>query len=117
MVGTQTRQGGLPVLDEIRDWSDDDAATYDNAPGHRPRPLAERAAWSAALARPLPPPPARVLDCGAGTGFLGLIGARLGHQVTALDLSGQTLVRLRATAAAAGLAIETVEGPADQVRF
>ena len=105
----------MAVLDEIRDWWDDDAATYDNAPGHRPRTVAERAAWTAAMARLLPPPPARVLDCGAGTGFLSLIAARLGYQVTAIDLSGQMLARLRASAATAGLAVETIEGPADQV--
>jgi SAM-dependent methyltransferase len=105
----------MAVLDEIREWWDDDAATYDNSPGHRPRTAAERAAWSAALAGLLPPPPARVLDCGAGTGFLSLIAAQLGYQVTAVDLSGQMLARLQTSATAAGVTIETVEGPADQV--
>jgi SAM-dependent methyltransferase len=105
----------VQIIDEIRDWWDDDAATYDNSPGHRPRTAAERAAWSAALARLLPPLPARVLDCGAGTGFLSLIAARLGYQVTAVDLSGQMLGRLQSSAAVAGVTIETVEGPADQV--
>jgi len=105
----------MTVLDEIRGWWDDDAATYDNAPGHRPRTSAEWAAWSAALARLLPPLPARVLDCGAGTGFLSLIAARLGYQVTAIDLSAQMLTRLQHAAAIAGVKIETVEGPADQV--
>jgi SAM-dependent methyltransferase len=55
-----------------------------------------------------------VLEIGAGTGFLTLLAAGLGHQVTALDLSGQMLDRLRAKAASQGLHIETVEGPADQ---
>ena len=40
------------------------------------------------------PAPARVLDCGAGTGFLSLIAARLGHRVTALDLSPRMLAKL-----------------------
>ena len=56
--------------DEIRRYWDEDAATYDHAPDHRAGTGAERAAWTAALARALPPAPARVLDCGAGTGFL-----------------------------------------------
>ena len=38
----------------------------------------------------------RVLDCGAGTGFLSLIAARLGHRVTALDLSPGMLAKLTA---------------------
>lgn len=105
----------MAVLDEIREWWDDDAATYDNAPGHRPRTAAEWAAWAAALARLLPARPARVLDCGAGTGFLSLIAARLGYQVTSVDLSAEMLGRLRAAAATAGLVIETVQGPADHI--
>ena len=34
-----------------------------------------------------------MLDVGAGTGFLSLAAARLGHRVTALDLSGGMLER------------------------
>ena len=84
----------MAILDDIRRFWDDDAATYDNAPGHRPTSPAVQAAWTAALEALLPPPPARVLDCGAGTGFLSLIAARLGHRVTALDLSPQMLAKL-----------------------
>ncbi len=104
----------MAVLDEIRQWWDDDAASYDRAPGHNPRSGPERAAWTAALAQLLPPAPAHILDCGAGTGFLSLIAARLGHRVTALDLSGEMLARLRHQAGVEGLAgaIETIEGSA-----
>jgi len=35
-----------------------------------------------------------VLDIGAGTGFLTMAVAGLGHGVTAVDLSGQMLARL-----------------------
>jgi SAM-dependent methyltransferase len=103
----------MALQDEIRAWWDEDAATYDNSATHRPRRPAERAAWTAALARLLPATPCRVLDCGAGTGFLSLIAARLGHQVTAVDLSGRMLAKLHQAAAPEGLAIQTVEGPAD----
>lgn len=103
----------MALQDEIRAWWDEDAATYDNSSTHRPRRPAERAAWTAALAGLLPAAPSRVLDCGAGTGFLSLIAARLGHEVTAVDLSGQMLAKLREAAAPEGLAIQTVEGPAD----
>jgi SAM-dependent methyltransferase len=104
----------MAVMDEIRQWWDDDAATYDNAPGHRPRTPAEQAAWTAALAGLLPDPPARVLDCGAGTGFLSLIAARLGHRVTALDVSAEMLGRLRAAAEHIGVEVETVQRPASE---
>jgi SAM-dependent methyltransferase len=104
----------MAILDDIRRFWDDDAATYDRSPGHRPRSPAVLAAWTAALERLLPPPPARVLDCGAGTGFLSLIAARLGHRVTALDLSTEMLGQLQASAASEGLAIEVVAAPADE---
>ena len=105
----------MALLDEIRRFWDDDAATYDNAPGHRPTSPAVQAAWAAALASLLPPTPARVLDCGAGTGFLSLIAARLGHRVTAVDLSASMLERLQAAATAHGLDIAVHHGSADDL--
>ena len=104
----------MAILDEIRRFWDDDAATYDNAPGHRPRSPAVQAAWTAALDSLLPPAPARVLDCGAGTGFLSLIAARLGHRVTALDLSSAMLAKLGTAADAEGLDIDVVVAPAHE---
>jgi SAM-dependent methyltransferase len=104
----------MDIIDEITAYWDRDAATYDDAPGHRPRSPAVRAAWTAALERLLPTPPARVLDCGAGTGFLSLLAARLGHSVTALDVSAEMLDRLSRAATAEGLDIEVVVAPADQ---
>ncbi len=103
----------MDIADQIRRYWDEDAATYDQAPSHRPTSPGEVAAWSAALARLLPPPPARVLDCGAGTGFLSLIAARLGHKVTALDISPRMLDKLRERAAAGGLGVDVVEAPAE----
>lgn len=103
----------MSILEEIRRYWDDDAPTYDDAPQHRPKDPGVQAAWTAALEHLLGPP-ARVLDCGAGTGFLSLAAARLGHTVTALDLSGQMLGRLAATAKAEGLNIDTVHAPADE---
>jgi SAM-dependent methyltransferase len=102
----------VDLTDSVRAYWDADAATYDDAPDHGAASPAERAAWNAALGRLLPSPPSRVLDAGAGTGFLSLACGRLGHQVTALDLSSAMLARLRAAAAAEGLAVEAVEAEA-----
>lgn len=107
------------LMGRIAAYWDADAATYDSAHdsgspcGHRHADAADRAAWSEALARHLPPAPARVLDVGAGTGFLALTAARLGHEVTALDISARMLERLTAAADRDGLRITTVNGPAD----
>lgn len=100
-------------LEEIRSFWDADAPTYDNSSSHRPRDRAVQAAWTAALARVLPPAPARVLDAGAGTGFLSMIAARLGHRVTALDLSAQMLEQLHRNASEEALDLEIVVGSAE----
>lgn len=104
----------MGTQDEIRRYWDADAATYDDSAQHHPQSPAVQAAWTAALARLLPPAPASVLDCGAGTGFLSLIAARLGHRVTALDVSELMLERLRRAAGAEDLEITVVVGPADE---
>jgi SAM-dependent methyltransferase len=106
----------LENQDRIRAYWDADAATYDDSVDHglAAASPALRAAWNAALERLLPAPGSRVLDAGAGTGFLSLSAARLGHRVTALDLSAGMLARLREAAAGEGLDVEVVEAGAEQ---
>ncbi len=86
------------TTERIRGFWDADAATYDQSPSHYPQTPAEWAAWRGALEPVLPAAPSRVLDVGAGTGFLSMIAAGLGHAVTAVDLSEQMLARLSAKA-------------------
>ncbi len=103
---------GADLERQVRDYWDTDAATYDHSAGHDPRGLTELAVWAGTLRRLLPAPPARVLDAGAGTGFLSLLLAREGYRVTALDLAPGMLAQLRAKAKGRGLEIEIVEGNA-----
>jgi SAM-dependent methyltransferase len=100
------------ISDEIREFWDEDAGTYDNSPSHHPRQPQELAAWGGTLRRLLPDPPATVLDAGAGTGFLSLLLAGQGYQVTALDLSSGMLAALQAKAARLGLTVRTVNADA-----
>jgi|SRR5271166_1289360 len=104
----------MDLTDQIRRYWDDDAWTYDRSPQHRPTSPLVQAAWLAVVERLLPATPARVLDCGAGTGFVSLMAAQLGHRVTALDLSPGMLDQLRRSASREGLAVEVVTGPADR---
>lgn len=108
MEQTPIEHAGVDALDELAHFWNEDAATYDLWREHGSWSGEERAAWTAALARVLPPPGAKLLDVGAGTGFLSVAAARLGYDVTALDISAGMLARLEATAAEEGLSIETV---------
>jgi SAM-dependent methyltransferase len=105
----------MEPVDQVRDFWDADAATYNLDSGHYPVFPLERAAWRGAFERLLPVAPARVLDVGAGTGFLSLIASELGHRVTAVDLSPRMLGQLRAKADRARLKVEIVEAEAASV--
>jgi SAM-dependent methyltransferase len=106
--------GSSDVADLLRRYWDTDSATYDEWPEHEARSAAERAAWTAVIERALPGRDARVLDVGAGTGFLSLTAARLGCRVTALDISPRMLERLDAKARSEGLEVELVCAAADE---
>lgn len=73
--------------------------TYDDAPDHRVRSEAEHGAWLDMLRSLLPPPPARILDLGTGTGFLALLLAELGHRVVGIDIAAEMLAVAREKAA------------------
>jgi SAM-dependent methyltransferase len=68
--------------------------------------------WVDALASVLPGPPAEVLDVAAGTGYVALAAAALGHRVTAIDLALAMLEELAANATARGLAVDSRVGDA-----
>lgn len=102
------------IHERIRDWWDEDAATYDASAGHALSDAFERAAWRAALERALPPSPCRVLDVGTGTGALALLAAELGHEVTGVDMSAGMLAKAREKAASAGLEVSFVQAAAEE---
>ena len=102
------------VPDALRQYWDADAPTYDDWPEHGAWTPGEKAAWASTLARSMDTPRARVLDVGAGTGFLSLAAAQLGCQVTALDISPAMLQRLRESAARENLEIETICAAAEE---
>src|SRR5437764_7811593 len=59
----------------------------------------------------------RVLDVACGTGVVAVTAARLGAQVTGLDLTPELLERARAHAQIAGCEIEWHQGDVEQLPF
>jgi ubiquinone/menaquinone biosynthesis C-methylase UbiE len=100
--------------ERLRQFWDDDAEIYDRSPTHAGTEPVEAAVWRAALVRHLPPPPASILDAGAGTGAMSLLLAEMGYQVMALDLSRSMLARAIEKAAARNLDVDTWVAPATQ---
>lgn len=87
---------------DVRDYWDEQAASFDDEPDHGLRDPGVRAAWSALLL-PLVPPASRVADLGAGTGSLSVLLAQAGHRVTGVDLAPRMVAAARAKAVAAGV--------------
>jgi ubiquinone/menaquinone biosynthesis C-methylase UbiE len=82
------------------------AAGYEAHPGNVPAlDTEEYVEWVKAIAELLPVTPSSVLDLATGTGFVAMIAARLGHRVTAIDLSEPMLEVGRAEAKRRGLKV------------
>jgi len=86
--------------DEITRFWNARPETYDGAAYHGLRGDKEKVAWLATVRGLVGEPPLDVLDSGTGTGFLALLLAELGHQVTGIDLAEEMLATARAKATA-----------------
>jgi 2-polyprenyl-3-methyl-5-hydroxy-6-metoxy-1,4-benzoquinol methylase len=92
-------------LQAARQYWDQAAAHFDEAPDHGLLDPAARSAWKSLLAAALPQKRGPVLDIGCGTGSLSVILAELGYDVTGIDISPEMVALARAKAAAQGHAI------------
>lgn len=93
----------MSARETIRSFWARDGAAYDAADGHGIGSSTEQARWRALLADL--PRGARVADVGAGTGFVALLLAELGHEVVAVDQSNEMLAEARRKAQQADLEI------------
>jgi 2-polyprenyl-3-methyl-5-hydroxy-6-metoxy-1,4-benzoquinol methylase len=102
---------------------DGDAAGYDVSPGHGLQDARAENVWRAAIADVLGDacqggaPQLRVLDVGTGTGVVAQLAARLGHAVTAIDLSPNMLARGISRAREQGLRVDFGIGDAEAPAF
>ncbi len=88
-------------------------AVYDGDPNREweraERHRTEFAVTQMVLDAHLPPPPARVLDCGGGPGRYAIYLARRGYQVTLFDLSPELLNRARQQAQETGARLSGIQ--------
>jgi 2-polyprenyl-3-methyl-5-hydroxy-6-metoxy-1,4-benzoquinol methylase len=92
-------------LQESQQYWDRQAAAFDNEPDHGLRdPIIEKT-WTEWLKKWLPDSNSTILDIGCGTGSLSVVLARLGHQVTGIDLSPAMIELAQSKAAINGLQI------------
>ncbi|GAA1501801.1 class I SAM-dependent methyltransferase [Nocardioides humi] len=83
------------VQDNVDAYWTGRAPSYDDYQQRPERLALDQAAWGAIWSGALPPAPADVLDLGTGSGYVALLLAGLGYDVTATDLSEGMLARAR----------------------
>lgn len=109
---------GVGIKTRIENYWDRSAGGYDDQFGHGIHSTDEKKLWLDLLARYLPASPgAKILDVGCGTGFLSLLAAEIGLDVTGIDFSEVMRTKGRRKAEAAGLTIDFSRGDAEAPDF
>ncbi|MEM9627941.1 MAG: class I SAM-dependent methyltransferase [Pseudomonadota bacterium] len=103
----------IDLKDQIGTYWQERADAFDDVASHR----REAYAWERVLTLAVGdlPKGSQVLDLGAGTGACALPMARLGHRVTAVDLSSAMLLKLEQKALAEALEISTLQADVDDL--
>lgn len=95
---------------------DKKGVAYDDAFAHGTKSPEERECWRKILER-LGPGGLSVLDVGTGTGFVALLLAEIGHQVTGIDWSKTMLDQASKKSQQENLSISFVEGETERLPF
>ena len=104
------------IKEKVRDYWDGRGRFYDSVPGHGSREK-ERIAWLREFRNVFGEDKKRVLDIGTGTGFLALLLADFGHDVTGIDMSDGMLSVAKEKAQDIGLKIHFERGDAENLPF
>lgn len=109
----------LEKLDQkqvVKDYWEHRSSTFDDSPGHVLSSKREETAWKDLLKKKLGKAN-RVLDVGAGTGFLSLMLAEMGYEVVGVDVSKNMIDRAKGKAEKKGLKIDFRVDDAENLSF
>ncbi|MEA1905631.1 MAG: methyltransferase domain-containing protein [Euryarchaeota archaeon] len=108
----------MKVKQQIREWWDNSHHDYDNIPEHRVHSKEEKEIWRDALTKSFGTTQRlKVLDMGTGTGFLALLLAEMGHDVTGADWSKSKLNEANEKIKNSDIPVEFVIGDAEDLSF
>lgn len=106
----------METKEVIQNYWDYRSVSYDNESIERLEE--EHNAWKAMLSKSIEGKKGlKVLDVGTGPGFLALLFAEMGHQVTAVDLSNNMLEKARKNALNKSLNINFLQGDAENLQL
>lgn len=106
----------MDIKNSVREYWHKRSETYDKFPAPRSE-KEERAVYYNLLDKILGGECLKVLDVGAGTGFISLMLAEMGHVTTGIDISEGMLEKARRKAAESGLVVTFHIGDAEKLPF
>lgn len=79
------------VKEKIRQRWNESSENFDKCPGHGVASVREENAWKSILIESIGEKPLKILDIGTGTGFIAIMLAEMGHEVTGIDIAEDML--------------------------
>jgi len=102
---------------EIADYWNERSITFDDEIGHGGADAHECILWKNHFKDIIGVNPLKILDVGTGTGFIGLLLADLGHDVTGIDLGEKMLEKARVKTEKRNLSATFLIGDAENPDF
>ena len=105
------------VKNNIKDYWNERSSTFDRSPGHVIASRKEKEAWKSLLQENIGGGTREILDIGAGTGFLSIMLAEMGHRVVGIDISKEMMERAKKKAQDLGVEVNFKPGDAENLSF
>jgi ubiquinone/menaquinone biosynthesis C-methylase UbiE len=105
------------VKEKIRSFWDRPGQDYDSIEAHGVHSTEEKEMWRSGMDRLLGQEKKKILDIGTGTGFLAILLAEMGHEVTGADWAANKIQRAREKASALNSPVRFEVQDAEKLSF